>query len=300
MNEHFCNYLNKKDQLAYLRIGVGRPLIFLHGGPGDDHQYIRSFAEMFSKDHLCILPDQRGSGRSKILSYDEVTLHLSKFIEDIECLRLHLKEEKLRIIGHSWGAMLGLYYATTYPENVESVVLIGMGPINPEMTEIYQANVLHKLSKEEQNEFKSLRKKRNDFAVQGNHTSQLEVHLEIMKKFFSKLWIYSEAGREQFIKDLPFTNAYNRKVPMNLMKSISEFNLESKLSQLTAPVLIQYGYQDIEPITQAFYLQKNLKNSQIHFINECGHLPWLDQPVLCHQAIENFLKTKTDKYSESK
>ncbi len=63
-----------------------------------------------------------------------------------------------------------------------------------------------------------------------------------------------------------------------------------RLSQVTTPVLILYGYQDFEPITQACLLTATMPQAQVSFLNECGHVPWLEQPERCIQALETFLR----------
>ena len=89
MNWQNFSFENQGAKLSYSAAGIGDPLVFLHGGPGDDHVYLRPFAEPFLSQYRCILPDQRGSGQSIIRTYNSETLHLSKFIDDLEALRIH-------------------------------------------------------------------------------------------------------------------------------------------------------------------------------------------------------------------
>jgi proline iminopeptidase len=49
-------------ELAWYETGSGAPLVFLHGGPGDDHRYMKALAEPLADHFRCILYDQRGSG----------------------------------------------------------------------------------------------------------------------------------------------------------------------------------------------------------------------------------------------
>jgi proline iminopeptidase len=64
--------------------------------------------------------------------------------------------------------------------------------------------------------------------------------------------------------------------------------------RIRAPVLILYGYQDYEPITQAYVLRERLPQAQISFLNECGHVPWLERPAAFHQALHTFLHDSGD------
>ncbi len=102
----------------------GKPVIFLHGGPGGGctPNYFRFFNP--EKFHI-ILHDQRGCGLSKPNSElkGNTTQHL---VQDIEKLRNHLKLGKVILFGGSWGSTLALAYAETYPENVAGMVLRGI------------------------------------------------------------------------------------------------------------------------------------------------------------------------------
>lgn len=102
----------------------GKPVIFLHGGPGSgtDPGHRCYFDP---KKYRIILMDQRGCGKSKPHSslIDNTTWHL---VADIEKLREMLKIRKWVVFGGSWGSTLSLAYAETHPEAVEALILRGI------------------------------------------------------------------------------------------------------------------------------------------------------------------------------
>tara|TARA_E500000075_G_C6996361_1_gene327373 strand:+ start:2492 stop:3454 length:963 start_codon:yes stop_codon:yes gene_type:complete len=102
----------------------GRPVIFLHGGPGGGCQPIHR-QQFDPKHYRIIIMDQRGCGRS--LPYacldDNTTWHL---VADIERLRAHLKIDQWIVFGGSWGSTLSLAYAQSHPEAVLGLVLRGI------------------------------------------------------------------------------------------------------------------------------------------------------------------------------
>jgi proline iminopeptidase len=102
----------------------GRPVFFLHGGPGGSSSpYMRRFCN--PEKFLIVLHDQRGAGKSK--PYGEIKENTTQnLVEDIERLRKHLKLEQIILFGGSWGTTLGLAYAEAYPENVSGMVLRGV------------------------------------------------------------------------------------------------------------------------------------------------------------------------------
>lgn len=103
----------------------GAPIIYLHGGPGSGATPgARRFFD--PGQHLAIIFDQRGSGRSRPLASDpdadlssNTTEHL---IGDIEALRELHGIERWTVFGLSWGTTLGLAYAQRFPERVSGLV----------------------------------------------------------------------------------------------------------------------------------------------------------------------------------
>jgi proline iminopeptidase len=102
----------------------GKPVFFLHGGPGGSSSpYMRRFCD--PDKFLMVLSDQRGAGKSK--PFGEIKENTTQnLVEDIERLRKHLKLEKIILFGGSWGTTLGIAYAEAYPGNVSGMVLRGV------------------------------------------------------------------------------------------------------------------------------------------------------------------------------
>ena len=98
-------------------VGTGEPFVFLHGGPDMWHdELVPSFLE-FAKSHQCIFYDQLGNGKSLMEKIDETNFSTNLLVNDLEALRKEFGLEKMNIIGHSWGGLLGMYYASKYPQN---------------------------------------------------------------------------------------------------------------------------------------------------------------------------------------
>jgi proline iminopeptidase len=102
----------------------GRPVLFLHGGPGAGAGAVHR--RFFDPQYWRILIfDQRGAGRSRPLGGldHNTTPHL---VADIEVLRKHLAIERFLLFGGSWGSTLALAYAQAYPNRVAGCVLRGV------------------------------------------------------------------------------------------------------------------------------------------------------------------------------
>ena len=102
----------------------GRPVVFLHGGPGGG--LVEVYRRFFNPSaYRIVLFDQRGSGQSTPHAslVENTTWHL---VSDIERLRERLGIESWVVFGGSWGSTLSLAYAQTHPERVRALVLRGI------------------------------------------------------------------------------------------------------------------------------------------------------------------------------
>lgn len=113
-------------ELHYERSGNphGRPVLFLHGGPGSGSSPRHRRYYDPEAWHIVQL-DQRGCGRSTPLFSLEhnTTRHL---IADLEALRAHLGLERWTVFGPSWGSTLAIAYAQAHPGRVEALVVEGV------------------------------------------------------------------------------------------------------------------------------------------------------------------------------
>lgn len=112
--------------LYYEQVGnpTGKPVVFLHGGPGGGIEPI--YRRYFDPQKWrVILFDQRGCGRSTPHAEltDNTTWHL---VSDIEQLRQHLGVDRWVVFGGSWGSTLALAYSQTHPEACRGLILRGI------------------------------------------------------------------------------------------------------------------------------------------------------------------------------
>ena len=102
----------------------GKPVIFLHGGPGGGIEPI--YRQYFdSNKWRIIIFDQRGCGKSTPFSElrENTTWDL---VDDIEKIRRHLKIDSWVVFGGSWGSTLSLTYAITHPSKCKGLILRGI------------------------------------------------------------------------------------------------------------------------------------------------------------------------------
>jgi proline iminopeptidase len=102
----------------------GKPVIFLHGGPGggSDPKQRRFF---HPEKYRIVNFDQRGCGKSTPYASLEANTTWD-LVADIEKVREHLSIERWQVFGGSWGSTLALAYSQTHPDRVTELVLRGI------------------------------------------------------------------------------------------------------------------------------------------------------------------------------
>ncbi|WP_428240832.1 alpha/beta fold hydrolase [Gynuella sp.] len=110
-------------------------LLFIHGGPGTTEMPVSWFYQSPLEDYFTVVQwDQRGSGKS-VASNDQAavipTITFERMVEDgeevVSYLRREYEKEKIFVLGHSWGTLIGLETAIRHPNWLHAY--IGMGQV---------------------------------------------------------------------------------------------------------------------------------------------------------------------------
>ncbi len=105
-------------------------VIVLHGGPGGDYRYLLPLRPL-SDEYQMVFYDQRGSGLSPRVPEDQLDLEHS--VEDLHAIVGSVSPHApVRLVGHSFGAMLAAAYLDRHPEHVSHAVLAEPAFLTPE------------------------------------------------------------------------------------------------------------------------------------------------------------------------
>ena len=291
-------------RLYHFSQGAGRNVLIVHGGPGMPFREPMRGLEPLAGEYRFHYYDQRGCGKStrpidrfesqnmyeNMTALDQ-TLGLGAQIADIERIRQVLGEEKLILIGHSWGGFLASLYAAEFPEHVEALILIS--PANtlimpqPDASSDLFASVRAKLP-----------------------ASQLAEYDAFMKDYFdfNKLFTHSEA--DLVARDEKFGQYYLSVVgiPVNEMVQQGEpggwmtwgmyvsmgqrHDYRAALKKVTAPVLVIHGADDLQSEAASRLYSDTFPNAQFAVIKNAGHFSFQQQPERFAQLVANFLLRK--------
>lgn len=124
---------NKQNYYVRIRTtDTANPVVlFLHGGCGSpDRGQVIKYQSPLADKFTLVAWDQRGAG----MAYDskeakELVLTKEIYVEDAHNVVCYLKKrfnkEKIIIVGHSFGSVLGVWLAQKYPEDIEAYIGVG-------------------------------------------------------------------------------------------------------------------------------------------------------------------------------
>ena len=269
----------------YRIVGTGEPFVFLHGGPGMWHdELVPSFFE-FAKDHQCIYYDQRGNGKSLMERIDETNFTTDLLVDDLEALRKELGLEKMNIIGHSWGGLLGMYYASKYPQNVKRLILIDAAPVNTELLIQSYENIMGRLSEADWNRLQAM------YESEAYIAGDPDAHNEAMR-LSEGVTFHNGQARDEYFKIAVFDevkakNAVAINGPARDMKL--NITVQEQLQNITCPTLIMQGDEDFIVPEATELAHQLIKDSQLVFIPQSGHYPFMENKDVFFKNLQAFL-----------
>ncbi|MFD1739563.1 alpha/beta fold hydrolase [Bacillus salitolerans] len=108
-------------------------IVFVHGGPGcSEIPYVRKYQDLLEEHFTIVHYDQRGSGKSYHFFEDYTGITTAQHVEDLLAITDYVtnmfSQEKVVLIGHSFGTYIGMKAAAVAPEKF--VAYIGIGQVS--------------------------------------------------------------------------------------------------------------------------------------------------------------------------
>ncbi|MBI1780035.1 MAG: alpha/beta hydrolase, partial [Sphingobacteriales bacterium] len=225
--------------LYYHSYGQGEPIILLSGGPGNNCSQLSEMAMELSKNYRVILLEQRGTGLSIPIPFDSTTINLTTAVSDLKLLLDKLNLNKAIFCGHSWGGSLAMYFATTYPEKVKSLILIDPGffSLGKELTDNFYNNRSARWSISEKKLIDSLTIKKDKNSITNDELYTL--------KYTQRLAYVSKKERlDTLYKKIDVPVNSNMTALLFKEATNSKIDFRQSLKNLNKPVSVICGSQD--------------------------------------------------------
>ena len=261
--------------------GKGAPMIIIHGGPGLSAAYIEDHLDPLSQDFQLIFYDQRNSGRNQI-DMDSTKMSLTGFLQDIDVVRQSYGYDKVHILAHSWGGLLGMQYALHYPQHVDKLILANsIAPVSTinQKNDVRLANLFSADDLEARNRI---------IRSEAYKNQDAKAYEELMHIGFGYLFDNRNLIRELRL-DLPSDYAPKSIQLGHLFKDFSSYDYTEALSTLEAPTLLISGIKDPGTPLALNALIAAMPKARIKGLDDAGHFPFIEQPQAFADEIKSFL-----------
>ncbi len=245
------------------------PLVLIHGlmGSSQDFEFIQP---QLASDRTVIAVDLIGFGlsdKSSDLNYSKKSM-----AEMIAGLMNRLGHDQFDVLGHSMGGEVALHLALDHGDKVSRLILLDSAGLSTSSTPAHGSEgprmarspmVIDLVFK-------------NTFLEKTVFRNSLHDPKPYMPLAFEKLYY--------FVEKIP---------PQTLARFIADSDsgaISGRIHEISQPTQIIWGEQDrIIPVAQAEALHRQVPESRLDIITECGHLPYLEQPEELTRLILEFL-----------
>lgn len=279
-------------RLYYREIGLGRPLIILHGGPDFDHSYLLPEMDRLADSFRLIFYDQRGRGKSaRDVQPEDVTIQSD--VKDLECLRKYFRSNSVVVLGHSWGALLALEYAIRYPAHPSHLILMNPAPVSHGDYELLKRDRREKTPAD----IEELRTRSADPKYQQGDpdtvAERYRIHFRATIRPPELLGQVIQRLRSSFTKEGILKAREIEKRLMEETWSSRDYDLLPKLKELNIPTLVISGDYDFIPTECAAHIAAAIPKAHLVVLKDCGHFSYLEWPGQVHKKIDDFFETKS-------
>ena len=259
-------------------------LMVLHGGPGASHDYLLPLAELSNYGINVLFYDQFGSGRS-----DEPS-DLSKYtvdygVEETEEVRKQIFNDKVVMLGHSYGGMLALAYALKYQDNLVGLI-VSNGLSSVPLTVQEMRRLIEELPEKYRNAIKRYEQ------VQDYQNPE---YLEAVQYFYRQHVIRLDELPEPVKVSFEYAQKRRTYAIMNgpneftITGTIKDFDITDQLHKIRVPTLIITGkYDEVTPRI-AEIMHSRIRNSRLVLFENSSHMPMWEEKDKYLAVIRDFI-----------
>jgi pimeloyl-ACP methyl ester carboxylesterase len=242
------------------RGGKGRPLLILHGELGVPG-WLNAYARL-AEAHDVIVPSLPGYGKSArpewIMSARDLAAWVTWLARDLKI------STPLDLVGCSLGGWVAAELATVAPQFINRMILVGAMGIKPDKGEIF------------------------DYFLESGRTGlqrafhRPEQSQEYMQ-YFGKEWSPDESDVVEQHREMTCRIAWKP-----YMHSLT---LRSFLPGIVVPTLVVWGREDaVVPLNSGEIYRDGIRGSKLAVVDNCGHMPEMEQPAEFTRLVDQFLK----------
>lgn len=245
--------LKKEKSYSYIEVGEGKPIIVLHGLMGGLSNF-DSVTNYFSqKGYRVIIPEL------PIYSMSLLKTNVKSFAKYLHDFIEYKGLDDVILLGNSLGGHIGLYHTKLYPKKIKALIITGSSGL-------YES------------------------AMGGGYTKRSDY--EVIKKKSQDVFYDPEVATKEIVDEVYETvNDRNKLIKtLAIAKSAIRHNMAKDLPNMTTPVCIIWGKNDnVTPPEVAVEFDELLPDSELFWIDKCGHAAMMEHPVEFNTILDGWL-----------
>ena len=285
-------------------------LLFLHGGPGVcDRHWVLKYQSSLAEVATMVCWDQRGAGLSYSDSLDAGDMTVSRMVNDarelVDLLRLRFSKDKIIIVGHSWGTLLGTLLAARYPDGIAAYIGMGQLVRGDENEKLSYDFVMERAAS--QGNAKALRELEGIGEPVDGHYRSFD-DLMVQRGWMTRFGGGCYKGRETIVSSLVIPLLLSPEYKLSdfvkyykgsffslkaLWNEVVDCNLEREVPKLLCPVFLTEGRHDYNtPVSISMRWFKALDAPFKEWIGfeESAHSPIKEEPEAWNCAVRSSVK----------
>jgi L-proline amide hydrolase len=267
------------------------PLLCLHGGPGANWLHMKPY-EALADERRVVFYDQLGAGNSAVSDpHDPAIWTPELYVEEVDVVREALGLDRVHILGHSWGGMLGMQYAAGRPEGLISLIAESSPPSVPAwMPEV--ARLRSELPPEVE---ATLRK--HEEAGTTDDPEYEEAVMVFYKRHLCRIdpwpdWLVEcfealEANPEVY-------HSMNGPSEFHVIGTIKDWDITPRLGDIDVPTLVFSGRHDEVTPSVTETAHRGIRGSEYVVMEESSHMAQAEQPEETIALVRAFLSRAED------
>jgi pimeloyl-ACP methyl ester carboxylesterase len=282
-------------------------ILFLAGGPGGSQiQATRQYLSDLESDYTIINWEQPGSGKS-YTSRKIDTLTPDTYINDGHALTSYLKEryqqEKIYLIGESWGSYLAINLATQYPEDYYAIITTGQMVDFAETEQYCYDKALEvALEKNDTQQIEALLKL-GPVPLEGDNIAiESGTYLMYLHQYMAHSDEINESSWDTF--DSVFSPEYTIMDSFNFLRALYftfsqvyqqlyETDLRESHTTLSIPLHILHGRHDLNAPTylvDEYYDLIEAPEKSLTYFEHSGHNPWITESDRFNEKVKDIFQ----------
>ncbi len=259
-------FSNQGRQLYYERHGQGPALVMLHGAGSNAATWWQQLPD-FSREHTCLILDQRCFGRAPA---PRTEFRIEHFVADVLALLDHEGIDRASLLGQSLGGMVALRTALWHPQRVRQLVLCdtSLAIDHPLQLQILRER-LHK--------------------VAALTVEQRSLGAWFLQHHPDRAALYMQINH--FNPNVHQGRGAAWQAALNALNEPDQLTDMASLSHIDCPTLIVVGEHDpIVPVAIMQEVQSRIRGCQLQVIEHAAHSAYFERPDRFNPCVLDFLR----------